>query len=67
MAVVKDLIIGKVVKDYRFTGKLGTGAFGAVYQAEHTRLGKSVAIKVLHPHISSDEGIVERFRREALR
>lgn len=61
-----DPLIGREVKDYRFSDKLGGGAFGAVYRAEHIRLsGRSVAIKVLHPHIASDEGIVERFRREA--
>tara|TARA_B100000609_G_scaffold199460_1_gene203117 strand:- start:3557 stop:5470 length:1914 start_codon:yes stop_codon:yes gene_type:complete len=65
MATIKDPLIGKEIKDYRFTDKLGGGAFGAVYRAEHTRLQKSFAIKVLHPHIASDEGIVERFRREA--
>ena len=62
---INDPILGKVVDKYRFVKKLGGGAFGAVYQAEHIRLGKSFAVKVLHPHIASEVGIIERFKREA--
>lgn len=61
----KDPLIGKEFKFYRIVDKIGGGAFGAVYRAEHTRLPKPFAIKVLHPHIASDELIVSRFEREA--
>lgn len=61
----KDPLLGREFKDYRVTEKLGGGAFGAVYRAEHTRLSKSFAVKVLHPHIATNEDIVTRFRREA--
>jgi len=38
---------------------------GTVYLAEDTSLGRLVALKVLNPHLSSDEEFVTRFRHEA--
>ena len=38
---------------------------GEVYRAEDTKLGREVAIKVLHADIASSEERLERFRREA--
>ena len=38
---------------------------GTVYEAWDRSLERSVAIKVLHPHISASQTSIERFRREA--
>ena len=46
--------------------KIAAGGMGAVYRATQQSLGREVAIKVLHPHLAQNEGILERFRREAL-
>src|SRR3989442_795669 len=43
----------------------GTGGFGRVYRARDLALERDVAIKVLHPALTADPGVVERFRREA--
>src|SRR5262245_51853615 len=38
---------------------------GMVYRAEHVQLGRPAALKMLHPQMSSDASIVQRFFNEA--
>src|SRR6478735_4156503 len=45
---------------------LGEGGMGAVYQAEHTHMRKRMAVKVLHPDMTSMSEVVARFEREAM-
>jgi serine/threonine-protein kinase len=58
--------VGRVLGGrYRVVRKIGSGGMGSVYEAEQEDLGRKVAIKILHPHLSDDYELVERFRREA--
>jgi eukaryotic-like serine/threonine-protein kinase len=50
---------------YRLVKKIGEGASGVVYEAEHTELGRKLALKVLAPEHASARDAIERFRREA--
>jgi serine/threonine-protein kinase len=50
---------------YPLLDLLGAGGSACVYRARDRRLGREVAVKVLHPHLAADRGLVERFRREA--
>ena len=50
---------------YRVKGVIGAGGMGTVFEAEDTRLGRTVAIKLLHPDDSNDPESRERFLREA--
>ena len=51
--------------DYELLEEIGTGGFGRVYRARDLALERDVAIKVLHPSLTADPGVTERFRREA--
>ena len=56
--------IGRTLKDkWRLVKLLGVGGTAAVYVAHH-RNGKKVAVKILHPELSLDDGFKVRFLRE---
>ena len=58
-------MIGELVDTYRILSRLGAGGMGAVWLAEHTLLGRRVAIKFLLPEVSQNPAIVDRFFAEA--
>ncbi|HEY8428628.1 MAG TPA: serine/threonine-protein kinase [Sandaracinaceae bacterium] len=59
--------VGRVLDGrYRIEGLLGEGGMGAVFVAEHLKLRKKVAVKVIHPEFAGDGDVAERFAREAV-
>ncbi len=49
---------------YKVGRFLGSGGMGAVYQAEHRLMGRTVALKIIHPELIRHQRVVERFRQE---
>ena len=58
-------MIGTVLDKYEVLQKVGEGGMATVYRGRHTTLDREVAIKVLHPHLSSSPRNRKRFAREA--
>lgn len=59
-------LLGSVVADrYHVIKKLGEGGMGAVYLAEHVKMGRKSPLKVMHPGMNADPDAIARFNREA--
>ncbi len=56
---------GTKLGPYEIIAPIGRGGMGEVYRARDTRLDRTVAIKVLPSHLSSDPARRQRFEREA--
>lgn len=60
-----DPLLGRTIGSYVVQQIIGVGGMGRVYRAEQTTLGRTVAIKVIHPHLLGDDQTVARFYTEA--
>ena len=58
-------MIGRQISHFYIIRTLGNGGMGVVYEAQDTRLPRSVAIKVLKEELSKNVDAVRRFKREA--
>ena len=56
---------GKMLGGYRLLERIGRGDMGDVYRAQHLRLGREAAIKVLHTDLAGVPDFLRRFEREA--
>jgi tRNA A-37 threonylcarbamoyl transferase component Bud32 len=57
---------GDIIADrYRVVERIGEGAMGTVYRAEHVQISKVMAIKLLHQEVEQNPESVARFHREA--
>jgi eukaryotic-like serine/threonine-protein kinase len=61
-----DPMIGRVIADrYLILARLGEGGMGRVYAAEHVKMNRQCAIKVMNPSLMNDAESTARFAREA--
>jgi serine/threonine protein kinase len=61
-----DPMIGRVIADrYLILARLGEGGMGRVYVAEHVKMTRQCAIKVMNPALMNDAESTTRFAREA--
>jgi len=58
-------VIGRHISHFYVIRTLGAGGMGVVYEAQDTRLPRSVAVKVLKDDLSKNLDAVRRFKREA--
>jgi serine/threonine-protein kinase len=61
-----DPLIGRVIADrYLILALVGEGGMGRVYLAEHVKMNRQCAIKVMNPSLIHDDDSHQRFAREA--
>lgn len=58
-------MIGSKVLNYRIDSFIDKGGMGSVYLGIHEKLGRKVAIKVLHNHLAQNDQLRRRFKNEA--
>lgn len=56
---------GKRIGQYELRQLLGEGGMGSVYRAVDSKLNRSVALKLMHPHIARQDQFKKRFVQEA--
>jgi streptogramin lyase len=63
--MAEDTRVGTEIAGYQIEELIGRGGMGAVYRAEHVRLGRKVALKLLAPELATNQKFRDRFLRES--
>lgn len=64
--VVNNPLVGRVFADtFEVEALIGFGGMSVVYKVRHVSLKRVFALKILHPHLLSDDQIFRRFQLEA--
>lgn len=58
-------LLGKEIAGYKILDRIGRGGMGTVYRAMQTSLDRTVALKILAPHLVKDTSFINLFIREA--
>lgn len=62
----EDHFVGQTLPGgYRILDLISVGGMGRIYRAEQSVLGRTVAVKIIHPHLLSDDNAALRFLTEA--
>jgi serine/threonine-protein kinase len=62
----EDPLVGRTLPGgYVILDLVGIGGMGRVYRAEQTNLARTVAVKIIHPHLVGEENAAARFITEA--
>jgi serine/threonine protein kinase len=62
--LLRNKVHGLVIDRYVILDRLGSGAMGRVFKAQHRLMGRVVALKLISPRIASRASAVPRFHRE---
>lgn len=57
--------IGQTIGQYTLEERIGSGGMATVYRAQQAKLGRDVAVKVMHQTFTADSAFLARFEREA--
>src|SRR5690606_5448553 len=61
-----DKLVGRTLPGgYHILDLISVGGMGRVYRAQQSALGRTVAVKIIHPHLLADENSAVRFMTEA--
>ncbi|MFO7177124.1 MAG: protein kinase [Pseudomonadota bacterium] len=62
----EDKLVGRTLPGgYHILDLISVGGMGRVYRAQQSALGRTVAVKIIHPHLLADENSAVRFMTEA--
>jgi serine/threonine-protein kinase len=65
-SAANDALEGQIIAGrFHILRRLGEGGMGQVYLAEHLRMKRKCALKVMRPHLTSDPDAIVRFNHEA--
>ena len=65
VGMTEDVRVGTELGGYRIESVIGRGGMSSVYLAQHIRLGRKVALKLLAPELAGSERFRDRFLRES--